>query len=106
MTHHEENPNMPTTHTDMAGSQETPSFVSAVRRIEALTQEMRREGLGAFEKAEAAYAEVQTLRAVPHRGPARPQRVAGNSASAGAQGAGGGVFVIENEEAVIVGCDA
>lgn len=45
-------------------SPETPSFLTAVRRIEALTQEIQKEGLGAFEKAEAAYVEVQELRAV------------------------------------------
>lgn len=45
-------------------ARETPSFLAAVRRIEALTQEIRREGLAAFEKAEAAYAEVQDLRTV------------------------------------------
>ncbi|MGN7126981.1 hypothetical protein [Methylorubrum thiocyanatum] len=43
---------------------ETPSFLSAIKRIEALTQEIRRDGLSAFEKAEAAYTEVQELRAV------------------------------------------
>jgi hypothetical protein len=43
---------------------ETPSFLAAVKRIEALTQEIRRDGLSAFEKAEAAYAEVQELRAI------------------------------------------
>ncbi|ACB78507.1 hypothetical protein Mpop_0326 [Methylorubrum populi BJ001] len=43
---------------------ETPSFLAAVKRIEALTQEIRRDGLSAFEKAEAAYTEVQELRAV------------------------------------------
>jgi hypothetical protein len=45
-------------------SPETPSFLTVVRRIEALTQEIRRDGLAAFEKAEAAYVEVQELRAV------------------------------------------
>lgn len=55
---------MPTTRTDMTAAPKTPSFLSAVRRIEELTQEIRREGLGAFEKAEAAYAEVQELRTV------------------------------------------
>ncbi len=45
-------------------SPETPSFLTAVRRIEALTQEIQRDGLAAFEKAEAAYVEVQELRAV------------------------------------------
>ncbi|GJE69275.1 hypothetical protein [Methylorubrum podarium] len=48
----------------MPHSPETPSFLAAVKRIEALTQEIRRDGLSAFEKAEAAYAEVQELRAV------------------------------------------
>ncbi|KQO89507.1 hypothetical protein ASF36_23100 [Methylobacterium sp. Leaf90] len=48
----------------MTAAHETRSFLSAVRRIEALTQEIRREGLGAFEKAEAAYTEVEHLRAV------------------------------------------
>ena len=43
---------------------ETPSFLAAIKRIEALTQEIRRDGLSAFEKAEAAYTEVQELRAV------------------------------------------
>lgn len=55
---------MTTTRTDMTAAPETPSFRSAVRRIEALTQEIRRGGLGAFEKAEAAYTEVEHLRAV------------------------------------------
>ncbi|QGY04574.1 hypothetical protein MMSR116_23685 [Methylobacterium mesophilicum SR1.6/6] len=45
-------------------SSETPSFLTAVRRIEALTQEIQKDGLVAFEKAEAAYVEVQELRAV------------------------------------------
>ncbi|MGU3384477.1 hypothetical protein ACLBYG_08215 [Methylobacterium sp. D53M] len=53
---------MTTIRTDMTAAPETPSFLWAVKRIEALTQEIRREGLGAFEKAEAAYAEVQELR--------------------------------------------
>ena len=48
----------------MPYSPETPSFLAAVKRIEALTQEIRRDGLSAFEKAEAAYTEVQELRAV------------------------------------------
>lgn len=48
----------------MTHSPETPSFLAAVKRIEALTQEIRRGELSAFEKAEAAYAEVQELRAV------------------------------------------
>lgn len=48
----------------MTQSPETPSFLAAVKRIEALTQEIRRDGLSAFEKAEAAYTEVQELRAV------------------------------------------
>ncbi|MFJ7436971.1 hypothetical protein ACIQW5_04855 [Methylorubrum thiocyanatum] len=48
----------------MAHSPETPSFLAAVKRIEALTQEISRDGLSAFEKAEAAYTEVQELRAV------------------------------------------
>lgn len=52
---------MTTSRADMTAAPETPSFLSAVRRIEALTQEIRREGLGAFEKAKAAYAEVQEL---------------------------------------------
>jgi hypothetical protein len=43
---------------------ETPTFLTAVRRIEALTQEIQKGGLAAFEKAEAAYVEVQELRAV------------------------------------------
>lgn len=43
---------------------ETPSFLTAVKRIEALTQEIRKDGLAAFEKAEAAYVEIQELRAV------------------------------------------
>ena len=43
---------------------ETPSFLAAIKRIEALTQEIRRDGLSAFEKAEAAYTEVQELRSV------------------------------------------
>ncbi len=55
---------MTTTRTDMTAAPETPSFLSAVRRIEALTQEIRREGLSAFEKAETACAEVQDLRAI------------------------------------------
>lgn len=49
---------------EMIASPETQSFLGAVKRIEALTQEIRREGLDAFEKAETAYAEVQALRAV------------------------------------------
>lgn len=48
----------------MSHPPETPSFLAAVKRIESLTQEIRRDGLAAFEKAEAAYAEVQELRAV------------------------------------------
>ncbi|MFG5119577.1 hypothetical protein [Methylorubrum sp. SB2] len=48
----------------MPHSPETLSFLAAVKRIEALTQEIRRDGLAAFEKAEAAYTEVQELRAV------------------------------------------
>lgn len=48
----------------MPHSPETLSFLAAVKRIEALTQEIRRDGLSAFEKAEAAYTEVQQLRAV------------------------------------------
>ena len=32
-------------------SPETPSFLTAVRRIEALTQEIQKDGLAAFEKA-------------------------------------------------------
>lgn len=55
---------MTTTRTDITAAPEMPSFLSAVRRIEALTQEIRREGLGAFEKAEAAYTEAEHLRAV------------------------------------------
>ncbi len=56
---------MTMTHTPaITTARETPSFLAAVRRIEALTQEIRRDGLAAFEKAEAAYAEVQDLRAV------------------------------------------
>ncbi|MFC6792148.1 hypothetical protein ACFQE0_22745 [Methylobacterium komagatae] len=43
---------------------ERPSFLMAVKRIEALTQEIRRDGLAAFEKAEAAYGEIQELRAI------------------------------------------
>jgi len=45
-------------------SHQTPSFLTAVKRIEALTQEIRKDGLAAFEKAEAAYVEVQELRAL------------------------------------------
>lgn len=45
-------------------SHQNPSFLTAVKRIEALTQEIRKDGLAAFEKAEAAYVEVQELRAV------------------------------------------
>ncbi|GJE69200.1 hypothetical protein [Methylorubrum podarium] len=48
----------------MTHSPESLSFLAAVKRIEALTQEIRRDGLAAFEKAEAAYTEVQELRAV------------------------------------------
>ncbi|GJD33206.1 hypothetical protein [Methylobacterium aerolatum] len=44
----------------------TPSFLMAVKRIEALTQEIRKDGLAAFEKAEAAYGEIQELRTVLH----------------------------------------
>jgi hypothetical protein len=43
---------------------ETPSFLMAVKRIEALTQEIRKDGLAAFEKAEAAYVEIQELRGI------------------------------------------
>ena len=43
---------------------ETPSFLMAVKRIEALTQEIRKDGLAAFEQAEAAYVEIQELRTV------------------------------------------
>lgn len=49
---------------EITTARETPSFLAAVRRIEALTHEIRRDGLAAFEKAEAACAEVQELRAV------------------------------------------
>ena len=45
-------------------SRQNPSFLTAVKRIEALTQEIRKDGLAAFEKVEAAYAEVQELRAI------------------------------------------
>lgn len=48
----------------MSHPPETPSFLAAVKRIEALTHEIRRDGLASFEKAEAAYTEVQELRAV------------------------------------------
>lgn len=48
----------------MSHPPETPSFLTAVKRIETLTQEIRRDGLSAFEKAEAAYTEVQELRAI------------------------------------------
>ncbi|MDV2984207.1 UNVERIFIED_CONTAM: hypothetical protein Q9R58_07825 [Methylobacteriaceae bacterium AG10] len=48
----------------MSHPPETPSFLAAVKRIEALTHEIRRDGLAAFEKVEAAYTEVQELRAV------------------------------------------
>lgn len=41
-----------------------PTYLEAVRRIETLTSEIRRDGLSAFERIEAAYAEVQELRAV------------------------------------------
>ncbi|MGU3661570.1 hypothetical protein [Methylobacterium fujisawaense] len=41
-----------------------PTYLEAVRRIETLTSEIRRDGLSAFERTEAAYAEVQELRAV------------------------------------------
>ena len=40
------------------------SYLETVRRIETLTSEIRRDGLSAFERTEAAYAEVQELRAV------------------------------------------
>ena len=43
-----------------------PSYLEAVKRIEALTHEIRRDGLASFERAEAAYTEVQELRAVLH----------------------------------------
>lgn len=49
---------------EMTAAPATLSFLTAVKRIEALTQEIRREGLSAFEKAETAYAEVQDLRAI------------------------------------------
>lgn len=45
---------------------ETTSFLIAVKRIEALTQEIRNDGLAAFEKAEAAYVEIQELRGILH----------------------------------------
>ena len=45
-------------------SPQTLSFLTAVKRIETLTKEIRKDGLAAFEKAEAAYVEVQELRAV------------------------------------------
>jgi hypothetical protein len=49
----------------MTPTHEKPlTFLEAVRRIEAHTQEIRREGLAGFERAEAAYAEVRELRAV------------------------------------------
>lgn len=48
----------------MKHSTETPTFLTAVKRIETLTQEIRKDGLAAFERAEAAYVEVQELRAV------------------------------------------
>ena len=48
----------------MSHPPETPSFLAAVKRIEALTHEIRRDGLASFEKAEAAYTEVEELRAV------------------------------------------
>jgi len=48
----------------MKHSTETPIFLTAVKRIETLTQEIRKDGLAAFERAEAAYVEVQELRAV------------------------------------------
>lgn len=48
----------------MSHPPETPSFLAAVKRIESLTQEIRRDGLASFEKAEAAYTEVQKLRDV------------------------------------------
>jgi hypothetical protein len=48
----------------MSHPPETPSFLAAIKRIEALTHEIRRDGLASFEKAEAAYTEVQELRAV------------------------------------------
>ncbi|MEL6059432.1 hypothetical protein [Methylobacterium sp. DCY52] len=41
-----------------------PTYLEAVKRIETLTSEIRRDGLSAFERTEAAYAEVQELRAV------------------------------------------
>ncbi len=48
----------------MNHSPQTPSFLAAVRRIESLTQEIRRDGLASFEKVEDAYTEVQELRAI------------------------------------------
>ncbi|GAA0278833.1 hypothetical protein LNAOJCKE_2281 [Methylorubrum aminovorans] len=48
----------------MSHPPETPSFLAAVKRIEALTHEIRRDGLASFEKVEAAYTEVQELRAI------------------------------------------
>lgn len=54
---------MTTTRTpEITAAPATLNFLTAVKRIEALTQEIRREGLSAFEKAETAYAEVQDLR--------------------------------------------
>lgn len=51
--------------TPASDTQPSPqTFLEAVRRIEGLTHEIRRDGLAALEKAESAYAEVQELRAV------------------------------------------
>ncbi len=61
---------MTTTRTDMTAAPETPSFRSAVRRIEALTQEIRRGGLGAFEKAEPPTPRSSTcVPCLPHASP-------------------------------------
>lgn len=43
---------------------QTPSFLAAVKRIEHLTEEIRRDGLAGFERAQAAYTEIQQLRLV------------------------------------------
>lgn len=43
-------------------TEKPPTFISAIRRIERLTEEIRRDGLAGFERAQAAYAEIQDLR--------------------------------------------
>ncbi|MCJ2136994.1 hypothetical protein MKK69_23585 [Methylobacterium sp. J-026] len=43
---------------------QAPTFLAAVRRIEQLTEEIRRDGLAGFERAQSAYTEIRELRLV------------------------------------------